>query len=403
MLKGNLLIGQSGGPTPVINASLAGVLSQAKKADFINKIYGMKQGISGLLNKEVIDLTNEPQDIIDKMLYTPASILGSCRHKLKTEDEYDKILSIFIENDIKYFVYIGGNDSMDTCYKIAQLAERKNYEMKVIGCPKTIDNDLPFTDHTPGFGSAAKFIALTTVETGRDQESMKTFEDIAIYEIMGRNAGWLTAASALLKKSELDAPHLIYLPEVTFDEDKFIEDVKRIYDKLGYVAISVSEGIVNKDGEIIGTENAEVDDFGHKIISTAIGPGNYLAQLVSKKLGLKARCNRPGIIQRSSAALASEIDVAEAFECGKKTIEYFAKGISGVMVTMDRTEGDEYLIEYGMKELGKVANVEHCVPKHFINKDKNFITDAFIRYCAPLIGKDLKEYARLTGKALLLK
>lgn len=402
-LHGNLLIGQSGGPTPVINASLAGVLSEAKKMPEIEKIYGMKNGIEGALNKEVYDLTQEPEDLVEKLLITPASALGSCRHKLTRDEEYEQLLELFKANNIRYFVYIGGNDSMDTCHKISKLAQDRNYDMQVIGVPKTIDNDLPITDHCPGFGSAARFVALSTVESGRDLEAMKTFDDVAIFEIMGRHAGWLTAASALGKRCEEDAPHLIYLPERTFDEEKFLKDVKEVHDKLGYVYVAISEGVRDKDGEFIGAKDAATDAFGHKAISLSDGPGAYLAKLIKEKLGIKTRVNRPGTIQRAMASLASKADVEEAFRAGQAAVQYFAQGITDVMVTLDRAPGKEYKIEMGKAPLEKVANVEKFVPDEFINEEGNFVTEKFFEYCLPLIGEPIPDYARLIGKPIKLK
>ncbi|MFZ5946275.1 MAG: 6-phosphofructokinase [Bacillota bacterium] len=403
MPKGNLLIGQSGGPTPVINASLAGVLSEAKKNQDIEKIYGMKNGIEGALNKEVYDLTEEPDDLVEKLLYTPASALGSCRHKLSKDEEFEQLLELFKDNNIRYFVYIGGNDSMDTCHKISKLAQERKYDMQVIGVPKTIDNDLPITDHCPGFGSAARFVALSTVESGHDLEAMKTFDDVAIFEIMGRHAGWLTAASALGKRCEEDAPHLVYLPERTFDEEQFLVDVKNVYDKLGYVYVALSEGVRDKEGEFIGAKDAATDAFGHKAISLSDGPAAYLAKLIKNKLGIKARVNRPGTIQRAMASLASKTDVDEAFRAGQAAVKYFAEGISDVMVTLDRVDGSDYKIEIGKAPLEKVANVENFMPDHFINAEGNFVTKDFIDYCLPLIGDSIPDYGRIAGKPIKLK
>ncbi|KJS81678.1 MAG: hypothetical protein JM58_16535 [Peptococcaceae bacterium BICA1-8] len=403
ILQGNLLIGQSGGPTPVINASLAGVLSEAKKMQEIEKIYGMRNGIEGALNKEVYDLTQEPEDLIEKLIYTPASALGSCRHKLSKDEEFEQLLELFKANNIRYFVYIGGNDSMDTCHKISKLAQERNYDMQVVGVPKTIDNDLPVTDHCPGFGSAARFVALSTIESGRDLEAMKTFDDVAIFEIMGRHAGWLTAASALGKKCEEDAPHLVYLPERVFDEAQFLADVKAVYDKLGYVYVALSEGVSDKDGEFIGAKDAVTDAFGHKAISLSEGPGAYLAKLISNKLGIKTRVNRPGTIQRAMASLASKTDVDEAFRAGQAAVKYFSQGITDVMVTLDRLPGVQYKIEIGKAPLEKVANVENLMPVHFINETGNFVTKEFYDYCLPLIGEPIPDYARLASKAIKLK
>ena len=394
-LKGNLLIGQSGGPTPVINASLAGVLSEAKKMPEIGRICGMKQGIEGALKRDLHDLTDEPDNLVDKLMYTPASVLGSCRHQLTKDEEYETLLRLFVDYDIRYFVYIGGNDSMDTCHKISRLTRERGFDMRAIGVPKTVDNDLPETDHCPGYGSAARFVALATVESGRDLEAMQTFEDVAIFEIMGRHTGWLVGSSALGKRCEADAPHLIYMPERIFDEEKFLQDVKALHDKLGYVYVALSEGVRDSDGEFIGAKDARVDSFGHTAISFGTGPGVYLCNLLGARLGLKARCNRPGTIQRSMTSVASSSDVREAFMVGRKAIQFFAQGVSDVMVTLDRSGGPKYECTAGQVPLEKVANVEKFLPENFINKEGNFVTQEFIDYCMPLIGDPIPDYARI--------
>lgn len=394
-LKGNLLIGQSGGPTPVINASLAGVLSEAKKMPEIGRIYGMKQGIEGALKGNLHDLTDEPDDLVDKLMYTPASVLGSCRHQLTKDGEYECLLRLFADYNIRYFVYIGGNDSMDTCHKISILTRERGYDMRAIGVPKTVDNDLPATDHCPGYGSAARFVALSTVESGRDLEAMQTFEDVAIFEIMGRHTGWLVGSSALGKRCEADAPHLIYMPERIFDEEKFLKDVKAVHDKLGYVYVALSEGVRDTDGEFIGAKDARVDSFGHTAISFGTGPGVYLCKLLGARLGLKARCNRPGTIQRSMTSVASSSDVREAFMVGQKAMQLFAGGVSDVMVTLDRSDGTGYECTAGQVPLEAVANIEKFLPEHFINKEGNFVTQEFIDYCMPLIGDPIPDYARM--------
>jgi 6-phosphofructokinase 1 len=379
----------------VINASLAGVLHEAKTIPQIDRIYGMKQGIEGALKGELYDLTDEPADLVDKLMYTPASVLGSCRYQLTKDEEYERLLRLFAEYNIRYFVYIGGNDSMDTCHKISELTREQGYEMQAIGVPKTVDNDLPETDHCPGYGSAARFIALSTVESGRDLEAMQTFEDVAIYEIMGRHTGWLVGASAVGKRCEADAPHLIYMPERTFNEEKFLADVKTLHDKQGYVYVALSEGVRDTDGEFIGARDARVDSFGHTAISFGTGPGIYLCNLLGARLGLKARCNRPGTIQRSLASVASSSDVKEAFMVGKKAVQLCAEGVSDKMVTLECSRGTHYECTAGQVPLERVANVEKFLPEHFINTEGNFVTGEFIDYCAPLIGKPIPDYARL--------
>lgn len=392
VISGNLLVGQSGGPTPVINASLAGVIFEAQKNNQIKKIYGMEQGIEGLLAgnlKEIALSENE----IEKLKVTPASALGSCRYKVKNED-YAKILEILKNNDIRYFFYIGGNDSMDTCNKIAQLAENEGYEMYTMGIPKTIDNDLPITDHCPGFGSAARFAAVSTISAGRDLEAMKTFDDVAIIEIMGRHAGWLTAASALLKNDIKDAPHLVYLPERTFRIESFLQDIKKVHQELGYVFVSICEGIRDENNEFIGTGNIEKDSFGHVPVALSDGPAAYLAKVVKQELGLKVRYNRCGTVQRSFAECTSNVDREEAFIAGRKAVELALKGDAGKMITIKRDEGEPYKSSFGVAPLESVANVEKLMPDEFINSEGNHITDAFKEYALPLIGSPLPEYFR---------
>ena len=279
-LHGVLIIGQSGGPTPVINASLAGVIGAAQKHGCFTGIYGLVHGIEGALNEELLDLGKETGADLELLARTPASALGSCRHKL-SEDDYERILDVFGAHDVRHFVYIGGNDSMDTCHRISELAAMSSYEMQVMGVPKTIDNDLALTDHCPGYGSAARFLALATRDTGRDLEAMATFDDVTILEAMGRNAGWLTAASVLGKESEDEAPHLVYVPEIPFDEERFLDDVTCVHGRLGRVFVVVSEGIQDADGQFIGQHKLSggSDAFGHVVHSLTTGVAAYLTDL----------------------------------------------------------------------------------------------------------------------------
>jgi len=391
--EGNLLVGQSGGPTPVINSSLAGVISEAQKQSKIKTIFGMDQGIEGLLHGKIKEIPKMTEKNIEKLAFTPASALGSCRYKLKDED-YFKLLKIFRQNNIRYFFYIGGNDSMDTCNKIAKFTEAENHEMYVIGIPKTVDNDLPCTDHCPGFGSTARFTATSTICSGRDLESMKTFDNVVISEIMGRNAGWLAASSGLLKRDLRDAPHLIYLPERTFFVDKFLEDVKKVYAELGYVFVAIGEGIKDKNGNFIGANNLTKDSFGHAAIALSEGPAAYLARTVIGEIGLQARYNRSGTIQRSYSESVSDIDRKEAFLTGEKAVKIAVNGETGKMITLVREEGYEYKCKTGISLFEEVANIEKIVPSEFINKEGNFITDAFIEYALPLIGSGVHEFFR---------
>ncbi|MFZ7104217.1 MAG: 6-phosphofructokinase [Peptococcaceae bacterium] len=392
MVAGNLLVGQSGGPTPVINASLAGVICAAQKNRQIKKVYGMEQGIEGLLAGNLREISLSGKEI-EALSATPSSALGSCRYKVKDED-YAKILQILKSNNIRYFFYIGGNDSMDTCQQIAGLAESEGYEMHTMGIPKTIDNDLPLTDHCPGFGSAARFTAVSTLSAGRDLEAMKTFDDVAITEIMGRHAGWLTAASALFKKDIRDAPHLVYLPERTFRMESFLQDIKSIRQEIGYVFIALCEGIRDENNAFIGTGNMEKDSFGHIPVALSDGPAAYLAKIIKQELGLKVRYNRCGTVQRSYAESISGVDREEAFLAGQKAVELAIQGDSGKMITINREDGNPYKCNFAAAPLENVANIEKLVPDEFINSTGNFITDAFKDYALPLVGNPLPEFFR---------
>ena len=392
-LEGNLLVGQSGGPTAVINASLAGIISTAQKHNNIKTIYGMENGIEGLLQGKLTRIPELSEKALGLLAETPASALGSCRYKVQDED-YPQLLQIFKENKISYFLYIGGNDSMDTCYKIAKLAKAESYELYVLGVPKTIDNDLPLTDHCPGFGSAARFTAVSTLGAGRDLESMQTFDDVTIVEIMGRHAGWLAASSALLKRDEQDAPHLVYLPEKIVKIEKFLDDVKAVHRYLGYVLVAVGEGIRDEGGTFIGAKNTVKDAFGHVAIALSEGPAAYLAGAVNRELGLQARYNRSGTIQRAYSESISDTDRDEAFMVGQKAVELAVNGETGKMITLVRAEEREYKCTTGTVPLDKVANVEKVVPDEFINAEGNFITTAFKEYALPLLGSDLPEYYR---------
>jgi 6-phosphofructokinase 1 len=402
-LKGNLLIGQSGGPTPVINASLAGVIKHAHKQSNITGIFGLVHGIEGALKEELIDLGQETPETIDLLTQTPASALGSCRHKLKDE-EYDRILQVCRAHNIRHFVYIGGNDSMDTCHRISKLASDVNYEMQVMGVPKTVDNDLAYTDHTPGFGSAARFVALATRDTGRDLEAMSTFEDVSILETMGRNAGWLTAAAVLGKIQEDEAPNLIYVPEIAFSEDRFLADISRIHAVLGRVFVVVCEGIRHEDGTLVGQQALGTgggDAFGHALPTLTAGVASYLSQLVNNRLQLRSRFLRPVLVGRGFTATVSEVDRWEAFMVGQKAVAALSEGKSGYMVTIERISSSPYQSETGLIELEKVANEEKLLPPEFINSDGNNITQEYVSYALPLINGPLTPLARL--KAIRLE
>jgi len=395
-LRGKLVMAQSGGPTAVINSSICGVIQEAVKHAALEGVYGAIDGIMGILHEQMIDLKKEAPDIVTLLRQTPSSALGSCRKKLDTKD-LERILSVLKAHDIRYFFYNGGNDSMDTANKISQMATASGYEMRVLGIPKTVDNDLVETDHCPGFGSAARWVALAMRDMGRDTASgASTTTSVNILEAMGRDSGYLTGATALAREDEDDAPHLIYLPEVAFDMDQFLNDVQQVHDRLGYVLIAISEGIRDRDGNLLTTSSMK-DAFGHVQLG---GVGNYLAQMVTDRLKIKARANVPGTLQRASVPLASASDLDEAYLVGKMAVTYAIEGQTGVMVSLVRTSDDPYICTTGSVPLDKVANAKKMVSPEYITPDGNFVTEQFIRYVKPLVGELQPKYMRFRKHAV---
>ena len=400
-LKGNLVVAQSGGPTAVINASLAGVVEEGLRSDgAISGVYAALHGILGILNEELIDFGKESSHTIDLLRRTPSSALGSCRHKL-TSDDYGRIIEVCKAHNIRYFFYIGGNDSMDTAHRVGVLAAEAGYEMRCMGVPKTIDNDLGYTDHTPGYGSVARWVASSVRDAGLDTEAIGVVDTVKVIELMGRNAGWITAASALARDHEDAAPHLIYLPERPITMQKVFDDVQKVYDRLGYCVIAICEGAKGPDGETLSASTAavDVDAFGHKQMG---GVADLLCKEISANLGLKARYDKPGTIQRMSVALASPVDQLEAYTVGQMAVKQAIEGISDKMVTLVRESNDPYKWSTGLADLELVANAEKNIPDEFIAADSNDVTEAFFEYARPLIGGPLPEYAYL-GKHLLPK
>ena len=398
-LIGRLMVGQSGGPTAVINSSLVGVIQEAMRHGEIEDIYGMVHGVEGLLKENLIDLKRENPETIEGLLHVPASALGSCRHKLSTED-YEQIVRLFKAHNVRYFAYIGGNDSMDTAFKVAQLAGSMGYELRAIGIPKTIDNDLIHTDHTPGYGSAARFLAMAAMDVGRDLEAMNTFDNVIIMETLGRNAGWLPAAAALAKKRPEDAPHLVYFPEIAFNEDEFLADVQTIYKEIGQVFVVVPAFLRDTKGDIVGANMASLqkDAFGNTLMSQSSStPAGYLRELVTKKLKLKARLMLPGLIGRDSSTCVSRTDQEEAYLVGRHAVLEAVQGNSGNMITLVREPGATYMCTTGLVPLEKVANEERLLPREFINVRGNGVSDAYLKYAYPLLGDRLPEYGRLQG------
>ncbi|MCL2495882.1 MAG: 6-phosphofructokinase [Clostridiales bacterium] len=395
--NGNAIVAQSGGPTAVINNSVCGVVETWLKSAS-GKIYGGISGIKGILAGDIIDLEQQEKSIIAGLRYTPGAGIFSCRHKVSQADQ-ERLVDIFKKLDIRYFFYNGGNDSMDTAHKTYQAAQAAGWDLQVIGIPKTIDNDLPFTDHSPGYGSAAKYIAATVRETGIDLESVYTKNKVTVLEAMGRDAGWLTAAGALSKRWDDEAPHLIYLPETPFYTERFLGDVEQVYKKLGYCYVVVSEGIADEQGNYLSASETQ-DAFGHAQLS---GAGMVLKNVVERELGIKARCNTLGTTQRAAAHFASRVDAEEAYMVGSAAVQYALSGKTGVMVTIERRGNDPYSSAAGEVALEKVANIERKFPMEWINEARNYVMPEFTRYALPLLSgevsvpmKDgLPDYVRL--------
>ena len=400
ILKGNAVVGQSGGPTAAINATLAGVIRgaiSAKGEGIIDTLYGMRNGIEGFLLENLVDLTAifADEKDIHTLELTPAAALGSCRKKMKSPaddpETYARLVEIFKKYNIRYFFYIGGNDSMDTVLKLSQYAAEHDYEMRVVGVPKTIDNDLMVTDHTPGFGSAAKYVAITMKEILRDV-SVYTTKAVTIVEIMGRDAGWLTAASGLTVLSGGVSPDLIYLPERSFDPDAFLASIRRTQEDHPAVLVAISEGIRFPDGRYVGEGlgGRKVDDFGHVALS---GAGKVLEQLVKEQLGCKVRSIELNLPQRCGAHVASKTDIDESVGVGRSAVDFAVKGKTGIMITINRADGEEYSAYYDCAVISGIANGVKGVPAEHINEEGNGITEACLNYLAPLIiGEVSPEY-----------
>ena len=382
----NAIYAQSGGVTSVINTTACAVIETARKSKKINKLYAGKDGIVGILNEDLIDTNLEDLKEIKKLKHTPGGAFGSCRHKLKnvkeSKREYKRLIEVFKAHDIGYFFYNGGGDSQDTSNKIAQYTKEAGFPVTCIGIPKTIDNDLPFTDNCPGFGSVAKYIATSTKEAALDVKSMsKSSTKVFIFEVMGRHAGWLAAASGLAKNKQNSAPHIILLPEVPFNENKFLKRVKEVIKQEGYCVIVVSEGARYKNGEFLA-DAGTVDSFGHKQLG---GVAPTVAEMVSKKLGLKYHWAVSDYLQRSARHISSQVDLDQAYAVGKAAVEYAAAGENSIMPIIVRKKAKPYSWEVGKIELSKVANVEKKMPKNFISKDGFGITAACKNYLSPLI------------------
>lgn len=380
MLKGNAIIAQSGGPTAVFNNTISGAIKRFMEKMPDCKIYGGLYGIEGILKENILDLSCQSQFFLDNLKFSPGAGLLSCRYKVKPED-HRKLIDVCKKYNIRYFFYNGGNDSMDTAYNTYLAAQELGYDMRIIGLPKTIDNDLVITDHCPGFGSAAKYLATTVMETGLDLMSVSTKNKVTIVEAMGRDAGWLAGAAALAKRDPEDAPHLVYLPEVPFSIDNFVEDVDRVYQEHGCAFVVVSEGVNDGKGHYVA-DGGTKDSFGHVQLA---GAGETLKRVLEQRLGIKVRCNTPGTAHRSSLHFASKVDADEAFLSGQKGVDYALEGESGIMVTLDRISQDPYICIPGKAKLSDVANGVKKVPVDWIAPERNYVTQEFLDYVRPLI------------------
>jgi ATP-dependent phosphofructokinase / diphosphate-dependent phosphofructokinase len=390
-MKGNAILGQSGGPTSVINSSLSGLITACKEAENIENVYGMSYGIEGFLNDEVIDLGKEDDNIINGLRHTPASALGSCRYKVQDSD-FPIILEKFKALNIRYYFLIGGNDTMDTINRIEKYCSEQGYQLKGVGVPKTVDNDLFGTDHTPGFSSAGKYVALSIQQSGRLARDMQRVDKYVIHQTVGRDAGWLAASSVIAKKNVEDAPHLIYMPEVKLNKEKVIEDVKKCVEKYGWVSIVCGEGILWEDGTPVSA--SETTDKFSNIEFGAMGGSSAalnLHKLISQATDYRGEFQICESLPMCAIDRAVENDLQEAFDCGQKAVEYAHNGLSGVMVSIVRKSNTPYSIELEAVPLEDVAIKAKPMPREYINEEGNGVTDKLIDYLKPLIG-ELPDY-----------
>jgi 6-phosphofructokinase 1 len=394
-LVGNLLVAQSGGPTAVINASLAGVIQEAGRHECIEEIYGGANGILGILNEDLIDINDEKAKTIQGLKYTPAAGLGTCRYKIDFKrrpdhaaKDMDRLFEVFQAHNIRYFFYIGGNDSQDTAHKIHEQAIARGYEMRVNGVPKTIDNDLPHTDHCPGYGSATKYNGATVIEIAADVVSMATEEGACcLIEVMGRSAGWIAAGTVLAKRTADDAPHIVLVPEIPFREESFLAKVKETLDRLACCVVVVGEGLKNAAGEELAADKSRLDAFGHPVLS---GAAEHLGELVQAKLNVKTRTVKLGYAQRAAAHFASATDSAEATACGEAAVRAAVNGQSGFMVKIVRQQNNPYKWTTDLHPLQDIANVENLIPRDWFSEDGFLPNEKFLEYARPLIEGEVK-------------
>ncbi len=388
----NLIIGQSGGATAVINASLVGAVEAALAEERIDGIYGMQHGVEGLLKEDIIDLRQQPSSVWTWLRYTPSAALGMCRYKLKDEDP-ERVIAILRKYDIHLLLYTGGNDSADTAHRLALTAQHMNYELRAISVPKTIDNDLPFTDHCPGYGSAARFIALATLDSAMNTKAIPWYYPVKVIETMGRDAGWLTASSALAKHDESDPPHILLIPEQRFNADRFLSQVEEVYRRVGYVVVVVAESLRDEQGQSLGAiGQIGTDAFQHPMLS---GTAQHLVELVKSEMKLRARFDKPGDLQRMASFSVSITDRDEAYQVGKMGTKALLDGESDKMITIVRHNEPAYHCTTGLVELAQIANAQRLLPDEYLDESKTMVTQAFYDYALPLIGDPIPDYARL--------
>ena len=392
-MKGNCIVAQSGGPTAVINASACGVIQEAMKHAEIDGVYASHNGILGILNEEIFDLRKEDAATIEGLKRTPSAALGSCRYKVKKQEDYEKVLHVFKKHNIRYFFYIGGNDSMDTADRVNALAAEEGFDFRAVGVPKTIDNDLAHTDHCPGYGSVIKYLATMVMEAGRDTEALYTTDTANVIEAMGRNAGWIAAGTALARRDEVDAPHMILLPEIPFDPEKFHARVDYFLRKLGRVVIVVSEGARTRDGSYLAEQKGEFakDSFGHTQLG---GAGTYIKTLVERENKVKSRFAIPSTIQRNGIHFASQTDSTEAYLAGQTAVLLAVQGTTGKMVTLERVSNTPYRCDLGTVDLKAVANDEKPFPREWVGEDGFSVTEDFLTYARPLIQGEVATLIR---------
>jgi ATP-dependent phosphofructokinase / diphosphate-dependent phosphofructokinase len=393
-MTGKLLVGQAGGATAVINRSLIGVVQEATRAGCFDSIWGMRRGAEGALEGDLVDLGGISRDKWQAIGRTPGAALGSSRHRI-SDEEANKLLDLCRRHDVRAFIYIGGNDSADTTHRIARLARDRGQDICAIAVPKTIDNDLPITDHSPGYGSIARFLAIATMDSAKDTESMPTMYPVKIVEVMGRDAGWVVASASLGKRSPEDAPHLLYIPERPLSRERFLRDLMRTYKEHGRVVAVVGETIRDENGRPFADPDMsdDIDAFGHPLLR---GTASSMCQLIQKELGLRARYDKPGSLQRMSMLCASSTDLAEAEEVGRAAVRLVVSGITDRMVTLVRNGDRPYDCSTDSHPLAEIANRQQLLPSVFLREDNSDTTRAFRRYAIPLLGPEpLPTYARL--------